>query len=154
MMNINFLISSLISINSPTGAGCLSAAEQVSVSIQNTGTTMLDFAANNTPVSVDVSGTGTFSLSTSLTSGTLMPDSVLEVVMGSSGDFSAAGLYTLTAYAKYPADPVATNDSLAADVISSPVFPGPALEDFDTFVDDGNFSGNGTGLMNGWVNDG
>ncbi|MEL6251110.1 MAG: PKD domain-containing protein [Bacteroidota bacterium] len=144
---------SVVSINSPTGPNCLSAAEQVSISIQNTGTSMLDFAANNTPVTVDVSGVGSFSLTASLTSGTLMPDSILEVVMGSTGDFSAPGLYTLTAYAKYPVDPAASNDTLAADVISLPVFPGPALEDFETFVDDGNFSGDGTGLMNGWIND-
>lgn len=142
-----------ISINSPIGGTCLSSTEQVSVSLKNVGTGMLDFAANNTALTLDVSGPNSFVLNESLTSGTLMPNATLDVVFGSTGDFSAAGVYTLSIYSSYPNDPVTSNDTLVVNVISSPLFTGPVLEDFETFVDDGNSVGNGTGLMNGWVND-
>lgn len=142
----------MVSILTPTGASCFSNTEAVEVLIKNSGMQMLNFAANNTPVTVSVTGAGTFTASTTLISGNLMPNATQSVLITTGADFAATGTYDLSVYASYPGDLAPSNDSAKSRIISVPTLTGPVTEDLETFVDDGGFSGDGTGLMNGWIN--
>lgn len=137
---------SLTQILGPNGASCFGSMETITVEIQNTGTNALDFAANNTPIGVDVTGAATANYSITLSTGTLAADSTMMVTVTTMADFSAAGVYSLTGHATYPGDPGPGNDTATSSLTGLPVLTAPVTEDFETGI-----AGSPGTLPNGWV---
>lgn len=137
---------SLNAILGPTGASCFGANETITVEIENTGLNALDFAANNTPIGVDVTGAATANYSTTVSTGTLAPGATMMVDVTTAGDFSAAGVYTLTGYATFPGDPGPGNDTATSSLTGLPVLAAPVTEDFETGT-----SGSPGTLPTGWT---
>lgn len=137
---------SMTQILSPSGASCFGSMETITVEIQNTGTGPLDFAANNTPVGVDVTGAATANYSTTLSTGTLAPDSTMMVTVTTMADFSAAGVYSLAGHVTYPGDPGPGNDTATSSLSGLPVLAAPLTEDFETGV-----AGSPGTLPSGWT---
>ena len=121
-------------IVSPLGVACFSATETISVLIKNTGLMMVDFAATNAVVGVDVTGAAIASYSTTLSSGTLMPDSTMMVTVSTTGDFSVPGAYSLSGHITYPGDLDAGNDSTSSSLTTLPTLVAPFTEDFESGV--------------------
>lgn len=137
-------------ILSPTTTDCYPSLETVLVEIKNTGSSPIDFAS--TPASVRLATSLPAVYDTVLASGLLPAGAVKAFVLTDSADFSLPGLYTLALSIALTGDTNASNDTLRTSLISLPLVSTPAIENFDSFINDGNFVGNGTGLANGFLN--
>ncbi len=94
------------------GAGCYTATEAVGVTVRNTGTAVLDFAANALTATVSVTGTVTTTLTGGLTTGTLAVGATTTVPVGTF-NMSANGTYNFAVTATVAGDGDATNDVMA-----------------------------------------
>ena len=130
----------------PAGAACYSAAETITVEIQNFGTATADFATLNTTVTVDVAGPNVGSYSTTLSSGTLAPGATMMVDVTTTADLSQVGTNVFTAYTTIAGDGNALNDTTTFTVETAPTFSVPYVEDFETFT-----VGNPGVTANGWT---
>lgn len=128
------------------GPACSSSLDTLTVEIKNGGNLSLDFAANNTPIGIDVTGPAIASYNTTVTSGTLAPDSTMTVTVTNMADFSVGGVFTLTAHTTYPGDLFAGNDTLTGSVSGVSTLAAPLLEDFETGV-----AGSPGTLPTGWT---
>ncbi|MBK8582257.1 MAG: hypothetical protein IPL86_10580 [Flavobacteriales bacterium] len=66
----------------PTTTGCYGAAEPVSITVKNNGSQPVNFATNNTTVTVNVTGVAPQVLSATLTTGTLAVGATQNVAVG------------------------------------------------------------------------
>ncbi|MGB5070486.1 MAG: T9SS type A sorting domain-containing protein [Flavobacteriales bacterium] len=122
---------SAISLVAPGTAGCYGAAETVTISIKNNGTSTIDFGVNNTTVTTNVTGVATATLSAVLTSGTLAVGASQNVTMGTTLDMSASGTYTFNANTSVVGDGNPGNNAMSAAsrTVIAPVAV-PYLQDF------------------------
>ncbi len=94
------------------GATCLTATEPVTVTVQNTGTATLDFAANPLTLNVNVTGAAVAALTGSLNTGTLVAGATTTVTTSATLDMSAIGTYTFAITATVTGDGDTGNDVL------------------------------------------
>lgn len=131
------------------GMGCdgLSASESVTVTIENFG------AAPQTGffLGYQVGLAGTPVIET-YTGAPIPAGGTASYTFAGTADLSVPGMYLIGAATGLIGDADNSNDSTTVMVNHPAPIPGPIVEDFETFVSDGNFSGNGTGLMNDWMN--
>ncbi|MEM7655518.1 MAG: T9SS type A sorting domain-containing protein [Bacteroidota bacterium] len=150
-INIEELVPTDVAVNAivnPSSAQCFLDPVTITVEIENNGTALLDFSADNTDINVDVTGPNAANYSTTLNTGTLASGATMMVDVTTTADLLNGGINTLTAYSVLAADPNAINDTASVDIESIPLVSAPFLEDFETFT-----SGNGSPgtLANGWT---
>ncbi|MBK6882751.1 MAG: T9SS type A sorting domain-containing protein [Flavobacteriales bacterium] len=115
----------------PGAAGCYSATQAVTVTIQNLSPTAIDFSVD--PVTVSVTGTGGYSDNVVLNVGTLAGLASQNVTMASTIDMSVGGLYTFNASTSVAGDGTPGNDAMAAaNRTTVPPVATPVNEDFNT----------------------
>ena len=136
-----------VALVTPIAGGCYGSSESVIVSIQNFATATLDFSVNPVTVDVDISGASTQSFSTTVSSGTLDPDSTLDVTVTTNADLTASGTHTFTISTTLAGDGNPANDTLVTDITIYMVSTYPYLEDFESFT-----PGSPGILENGWKN--
>lgn len=99
-----------------TAKGCYTAAETVTVSIKNNGSSTINFAGTPVTVNVSVNGAATFTYPSKLiNSGTLAPGAVLNVPISTTGtelDMSAPGVYLFDITTSAAGDVNTANDAL------------------------------------------
>ena len=109
------------------------ANEDVVVTVQNFGPTTIDFSVDNMTINVDVAGASTQNFSTLVNTGTLDPDSTLDVLVTSSCDLTAAGQHDFTITTVVAGDGNPANDILLASIVSQAVVSMfPYFEHFDS----------------------
>lgn len=136
------------------GSGSFLTPQTVGVTITNFEQIPIDFSTDSVTVTLDITGPIAGTFDTTLTTGTLAAgDSLVLPALTTQADFSQGGVYTLTAYTTVNNDAIPFNDTTTAEVIALPLYTPVYTEDFEDFVPDGNFSGNGTGLAFDWLND-
>lgn len=140
-------------IQSPTSPQCFSSLQPIVVEIKNQGPDSLDFSLSSAMIKLQISGAQTHNYDTSLTAGILSPGEIRSIVLRNSADFTTSGAYELVLISTISGDTNPGNDTLNSTIISTPLVSTPAGESFDSFVSDGNFAGNGTGLANGFFNE-
>ncbi|WNJ17675.1 GEVED domain-containing protein [Pontibacter sp. G13] len=123
----------VVNILTSPNPGCYSANDSVNVVVQNKGYAQLDFSVNSMTVTLDISGAATQNIATTVTSGTLDPDSFMVVTLFGV-DFSTVGLFDLEASTSMTLDTNTLNDSSFASVSSLPSYTNPLLEDFETLT--------------------
>ncbi|RSK30194.1 Ig-like domain-containing protein [Hymenobacter metallilatus] len=96
---------------SPLAVGCYGASETVAVSIRNSGTQPLDFAATPATITVIVSGAATQTLTATVNTGTLAPGTAQTVTLGTL-NMLAVGTYSFAITATVPGDADASNNSI------------------------------------------
>ena len=134
----------------PSGAACLSAAEEVTVLVRNEGGASLDFSLNPFTATVDMTGTASQTFTSAVVnSGVLAPLDTLEVTVTTTADLSAVGIYSFTASHDMTGDQNNANDTTLGSTESLPVQSAPLTEDFETFT-----VGAPGVLANGWVKTG
>lgn len=134
---------------------CLNGFQDVSVMVYNAGSQSIDFSANNTLITVDISGAGMGVLDTLLTTNAvngglpLAPGDTLDFIIG-DWDFNQNGIYEFDLFAELNGDLNDLNDSIFGfEVLAEQLQNSfPSFEDFETFSN----NPNGTGLQNGWTN--
>jgi hypothetical protein len=127
---------------SPPASGCYGSAENVTVTIRNYGTDMINFATNNVTVNVNVTGIVVQSFMTTLTSGTLASGATMNVTVGVL-NMSAIGTYTFNANTTMTGDGNAGNNAMpTATRTTLAMTTAPYMEDFGTL----------TSLPTGWAN--
>jgi trimeric autotransporter adhesin len=97
----------------PTSGACPSAATPVSITIKNLGSTALNFATNPVTVTTEVTGAATQTLVGIKNTGTLLPNETVDVLMSTTLNNLAAGVYNFKAYTTMVGDPQAANDTMA-----------------------------------------
>jgi hypothetical protein len=97
----------------PTTGGCPSATTQVSITIKNLGSTPLNFATNPVTVTTEVTGAATQTLVGIKNTGTLLPNETVDVLMSTTLNNLAGGVYSFRAYTTMVGDPQAANDTMA-----------------------------------------
>ena len=140
----------LTDILSPIEPACYSSSETIIVEVMNQGLAVVNFPDNNATITVEVEGVP---YTTQITTGTLMPDSSMEVTVTTNGDFSAPGENNMLAYLTYGIDGNMGNDTATASVTTIPVITGVGLfEDFENFtIGSGSVTNPGT-YADGWLN--
>ena len=105
---------SAVALISPTASStnCYGNSEPVTVRIRNASTSTINFATDPVTVTVNVTGATTQTLVATLTSGTLLPDSTMDVVMPANVDMTTAGTYTFNAYTTVSGDANSANDAI------------------------------------------
>ncbi|MEL6671984.1 MAG: GEVED domain-containing protein [Bacteroidota bacterium] len=147
---IDLSVSALVG---PESNLCLGDNEDVRLEVSNLGANDIDFSVDNTTLTVEITdGFTSQTISTTLTSGTIQSCGV-DTFTISGGDFSGGGIFTLTNSVTIAGDGDNGNDTLVTDINVLPTLLGYLYQDFENFTDDGNFSGVGTGLTEGWAND-
>ncbi|UTW61400.1 T9SS type A sorting domain-containing protein [bacterium SCSIO 12741] len=117
-----------------TANGCLTANETVFAIIENKASATIQFASNNTTVGVAISGAGTGTLSTTLSSDSLQPGDTLHVNVGTF-NFSTVGNYDLKSYAIVNNDGDLTNDtSSVMTFVQDSTYAMPQEADFAAFT--------------------
>jgi len=104
--NVDLSSASLVR---PTASSCHGNNEPVIVRIQNRGVNTLNFGTNAATVSVTVSGAGSGTINTTVSTGSLAPGATLDVTVGTTNT-SASGSYTFAS---------TVSDALALDGIPS-----------------------------------
>jgi trimeric autotransporter adhesin len=94
---------------SPLAADCPNPSQAVVVRLRNNGSAILDMAVNNVPITVNITGAITQTLSNTLTTGTLAPGATLDVNMGTIST-TTPGSYTYTSFTSVVGDGNSTND--------------------------------------------
>jgi hypothetical protein len=92
------------------------ANEDVIVTVENFGPTTIDFSVDNMTINVDVAGASTQNFSTLVNTGTLDPDSTLDVLVTSICDLTAAGQHDFTITTVVAGDGNPANDVLLASI--------------------------------------
>lgn len=104
---------SAATIVTPTVGACYTASEPVTLRIRNNGVSTINMATNNVTIVVNVTGAATASFPFTVSSGSLAPSAVLDVVVGNL-NMSAAGTYTFNATATTVGDQNTSNDAMTA----------------------------------------
>jgi subtilisin-like proprotein convertase family protein len=106
-------------LNCPTSGVFLQAT------VKNYNTTTLDFAVHPVTVNAVIAGAASGTVTAVLNSGTLAPGASTDVYLSPSFNFTAAGVYTITATTVNPDDPETGNDSYAtsAYITGNPATP-------------------------------
>ncbi|MEO0898004.1 MAG: T9SS type A sorting domain-containing protein [Bacteroidota bacterium] len=102
------------------GAGCLGNAEEVTVRVENVGSSALDFTVDPMTVSVDITGPTPQTFSTTISTGTLAVGGTFDVNVTNAADLSAPGTYDLVAYNSIATDGDLTNDTTSTSVTNEP----------------------------------
>jgi hypothetical protein len=97
----------------PLATGCYGATENVTVTVKNYGTALIDFNVNPTTITTNVTGAVTQTLSNTLSSGTLAAGSSMNVNMSTILDMSTVGTYTFNAFTTVTGDGNAANDAMS-----------------------------------------
>lgn len=101
----------------PLTTGCHSASEAVVVQIRNYASLPIDFSANNTTVTVNITGAITQTLTYTLNNNSLnagnplAPSATLNIPMGNI-NMTTTGTYTFNAFTTVAGDGVAINDAM------------------------------------------
>lgn len=121
---------------SPTANGCSGINETIAIGVQNYGTNTLNFSITPITLNVSISGASTQSFSTVISSGILLPDSILSAVATAIANFSAVGTHIINATATLSGDGNNGNNSFAVPTsfIVTTVSNFPYTESFETTV--------------------
>ncbi|MFZ4402088.1 MAG: beta strand repeat-containing protein, partial [Bacteroidales bacterium] len=95
--------------------GCYSNAETVTVTVKNNASTTIDFSVNPLTVTTDITGAAITNLTRTINTGTLAPNTTLNVDMSSTLDMTAAGIYTFIASTNVVGDVNTANDTMAVN---------------------------------------
>ncbi|MBL0128148.1 MAG: T9SS type A sorting domain-containing protein [Flavobacteriales bacterium] len=98
----------------PSATGCYSAAEPVSITVQNNTIYPIDFSVDPVTVTTNVTGVAPAGLSGTLNTGVLAPGATTDVPMSTTLDMSTAGTYTFNAYTTVAGDGIPANDAMTA----------------------------------------
>ncbi len=105
----------------PGTTGCEGTSVPVSVNIKNTGSTIINFATNSVSISASVTGAATATLTGTVSTGTLDPDSTLEVNL-SALNMPVSGSYNFKIVTTTTGDGYTPNDTLyATSTVATPV---------------------------------
>lgn len=108
---------------SPIATGCYTSAESVTITIQNSGSSTIDFSVN--PVTVNVVGSNaaaSYSSNYVVSSGTLANGATLDVTMPATIDMTGNGTYSFTASTSVTGDINTSNDLFP--IVNRTVFGG------------------------------
>jgi hypothetical protein len=97
----------------PLATGCYGAIENVTITVKNYGTALIDFTVNPTTITTNVTGAVTQTLSNTLSSGTLAAGSSMNVNMSTILDMSTVGTYTFNAFTTVTGDENAANNAMS-----------------------------------------
>ncbi|MES2772736.1 MAG: T9SS type A sorting domain-containing protein [Bacteroidota bacterium] len=92
--------------------GCYTSNQTVTIRIRNSSTSLIDFSVNPVTVTTNVTGAAIQSLTATINTGTLAPDSGLNVNMTVPLDMTAPGSYTFNAYTTLAGDVNTGNDAI------------------------------------------
>jgi trimeric autotransporter adhesin len=98
---------------SPFTTGCLTNAETVTVTIKNSGTSIVDFSLNPVVVTVNITGAVSQTLTASLNSGTLAIGATQNVNMSATLDMTPVGTYNFALNTNTTGDGNSLNDNLS-----------------------------------------
>ncbi len=118
------LMADMIVSPMESDANCYTESETIKIKIRNSSTTAINFANNAAVLTVDVSGPVTQSFTQTINTGTLDSDSTLVVSIPTSVNWSAPGVYTLTAYIQVTGDVNPNNDTISRAFVRDAVFAG------------------------------
>jgi hypothetical protein len=124
-----------IALVNPLTSGCYTTAETVRITVRNFGTATLDLAASPITVTVNVTGAVTTTLTGTLNTGPLAPNSTATVDLSAPLNMTTAGTYTFNATASVNGDVNATNNSMVAVTrVVQPVVTVPQSVNFTGFT--------------------
>jgi len=107
----------------PIATGCYTSTQAVTVTIQNSGASTIDFTVSPTTVTVTGSGAASgYSSYAVLNTGTLAVNATTNVTMPATIDMTGSGTYSFSASTSVTGDNNATNDVLST--VSRSVFGG------------------------------
>jgi hypothetical protein len=131
---------------SPAALGCYGLNQTVSAIVKNNATSMpIDFAVDNTTVSVSVTGPNPATFTTVLTTGTLAAGASQTVVLSTTYNMSAAGSYVFNGSVTTTGDMVAVNNAQSPVTrIVTTAMTAPYSQDFNA----------STALPTGWTTTG
>jgi len=125
----------------PATTGCLTATENVTVTIRNYGVATINFVTNPVTVTTNVTGAVTTTLTKTVNTGTLAAGATLNVIMDGTLDMTATGTYTFNANTSVAGDGDAMNNNMTSvNRIVTATVSTPLSENFDA----------GTTLPAGW----
>ena len=110
-------------VSPTTGQGCYSTAENVVVSVRNTGAQTIDFSVNPATVTVSVTGAVTQTLTATVNTGTLAVGASQNVTLAPALNMTTAGTYTFAITATVTGDQNTTNDVLTPNATRTVVAP-------------------------------
>ncbi len=93
-------------------SGCYAPTEPVTIRIRNSSINTINFATNPVTVTTEVTGAVNQVLSAVVNSGTLASDATLDVLMTTSLNMTAAGVYTINARTAVGGDVNTENDAM------------------------------------------
>ena len=131
--------------------GCYGAAETVTVTVKNQGTTALDFTANPATVTVNVTGATTATLTGGIATGTLAPGATQDVTLTPTLNMSTAGTYTFAINATVTGDQNTANDNLTATRTATAPVAGTLAPGSTTLCNSGTATLTLTGSANGSI---
>ncbi len=107
----------MFSFDGPGTNGCYSANQDVTVTVKNYGTSIIDFTVNPATISCDISGAVTTTLSTTINTGTLAAGATLPVTL-SSFNMTGIGSYTFSNISLVmPGDGLVSNNVLPTNYV-------------------------------------
>ncbi|MFC1731599.1 right-handed parallel beta-helix repeat-containing protein, partial [candidate division KSB1 bacterium] len=126
-----------IALSTPLPNTCYSSTEVVTVQVKNLGTDTLNFAIDTAYLYSGVTGTNpsTFPMIT-ISTGILLPNDTLDIVVSTNYNMSSQGTYSFYAYTSMAIDGLPANDSMPIQnvAVSSKIDLFPHTEDFQTFT--------------------
>ena len=137
-------------IITPSGPGCYSGNEDITVQVVNLGSQTIDFTVNNMTVEALTFGASMQNFSTTVSSGTLAVFDTMEVPVTTTADFSSIGFHIIAANVSVTGDAISSNDTTFTEVQSIQVYNFPYEEDFETFLPGGGGNPTNGVLANDW----
>lgn len=107
----------LTALVAPGTNGCHTGPENVTVQLTNSSIDPIDFSVDN--VTVNVTATGGYNSTTTLTTGTLAAGASMNVTMPTQYDMSVVGSYTFNGTATVVGDIYTGNDAMPTTVLST-----------------------------------
>ncbi|MGI9190819.1 MAG: right-handed parallel beta-helix repeat-containing protein, partial [Chitinophagaceae bacterium] len=102
----------VVNMTSPNALGCYTSTENVTITIQNAGSQVLDFSLNPLTLGVNISGATTANLTGSINTGTLAVNATQTYTFTTPVNMSIYGTYTFKPYVNISGDLNAFNDTI------------------------------------------
>lgn len=124
----------LSALLAPEMTGCYSANQNIAVKLKNEGSQSINFATTPATVTVAVTGAGTGNPSTVINTGTLGIGDSTIVLVTSTFNMSAPGIYVFKSSVSVSGDLNKGNDTLVKSITKTPLATLPETVDFTGFT--------------------